>query len=42
MKKNYEDISETSHDITGDFQVFHDELYKWGMIFKVKTKQKSI
>ena len=42
MKKNYEDISETSHDITGDFQVFHDELFKWGMIFKVKTKQKSI
>jgi len=38
MKKNYDDISETSHDITGDFQAFHDELYKWGMIFKAKTK----
>ena len=38
MKKNYDDISETSHDITGDFQAFHDELYKGGMIFKAKTK----
>jgi hypothetical protein len=40
--KEFPDISETSHDITGDWQRFHDELFKWGAIFKVKTKQKSI
>ena len=40
--QEFPDVSETSHDITGDWQRFHDELFKWGSIFKIKTKQKSI
>ena len=40
-KKDYPSITETSEDLTGKWQEFHDELFQLAMLFKVKTKIKE-
>lgn len=38
LRQEFSEFSETSHDITGDWQRYHDEMFKWSTIFKTKTK----
>lgn len=36
------DISETTRDLTGNWQIYHDKLFELCQVFKCKTKIKQI
>lgn len=43
LKKDYpNDITETTEDLTGDWQKFEDKLFEFCKTFKVKTKLKEL
>lgn len=42
LKKEYPDITETTDDLTGKWQVIEDKLMGFSKFFKVKTKMKEL